>query len=179
MRVAKHNFCRQSHDFLFFFFLLSESFGVFGHTLIACFRTCSRHKTTTVNSFSGTVSIISFGTTYAKQLGYSKVTVGYVMTCLFVLSMLTKPVVGAICDKFSIKRFMFLSFILLSGISSALFMLVPQRALETSAELHCDLTTAAIKIYSDDKKKLSVCDRKRLTRIHDDRLVDCKVFLLT
>lgn len=169
----------------YYFLLFSKSLQnrlVFIH--ISLYEsTCPHNYSTLYVSailFLGTVSIISFGTTYAKQLGYSKVTVGYIMTCLFILSMLTKPVVGAICDKFSVKRFMFLAFILLSGISSAFVMLVPRMDLKTSAELHCNTTLAAIKINSDDnRKKLSVCDRRRLLRIHGDKLADCKVFLLT
>lgn len=126
--------------------------------------------------FAGIATILSYGSTYAKQLGYSKITVGYIMMCLFILSMLVKPVVGAIVDKFPVKKYIFLIFIFLTGISAFFLMFVPRLSLETFTELDCNTTTATIKIYSDGTKTLSRCDKIRLMGENGERLVNCKVF---
>lgn len=126
--------------------------------------------------FSGLSPILNFGTTYTKQLGYSKLNIGYLMTCVGVLSMLTKPIVGAIVDKFRIKKHMFLVFIFLTGISAFFLMFVPSLSLEVSAELNCDTTATTLRIFSNDKKKLSACDQERLVGNDNEKLDDCKVF---
>lgn len=125
--------------------------------------------------FSGLAAILSFGSTYAKQLGYSKITVGYIMMCLFILSMLTKPMIGAIVDKFHVKKYIFLVFICLTGISAFFLMRVPKLPLEYSMELHCN-TSTTVKIYSENSKKLSYCDQLRLMEESDEKLIKCKVF---
>lgn len=126
--------------------------------------------------FSGIATILSYGSTYAKQLGYSKITVGYIMMCLFILSMLVKPVVGAVVDKFPAKKYIFLIFIFLTGVSAFFLMFVPRLSLETATELDCGPTSAVIKIYSGENKKLSHCDKIRLMGENGERLVSCKVF---
>lgn len=126
--------------------------------------------------FSGIATILSYGSTYAKQLGYSKITVGYMMMCLFILSMLVKPAVGAVVDKFPVKKYIFLIFIFLTGISAFFLMFVPRLSLKTLAELDCSSTSAIIKIYSHENKKLSRCDKIRLMGENGERLVNCKVF---
>lgn len=126
-------------------------------------------------SFSGTATVLNFGSTYAKSLGYSKITVGYIMMCLCILSMLTKPAIGAIVDKFHIKRYIFLVFILLTGISAFFLMRVPKLPLEYATEINCN-TTTIIKVHSEDSRKLSHCDQKRLMSENDKGLISCEVF---
>jgi len=126
---------------------------------------------------SGIATILSYGSTYAKQLGYSKITVGYMMMCLFIMSMLVKPIVGAIVDKFPVKKYIFLTFICTTGVSAFFLMFVPRLSLETSVELDCDASVATVKVYhSIDGKKLSRCDKKRLMGENGEMLVNCKVF---
>lgn len=120
------------------------------------------------------MTINSFGSTYAKQLGYSKITVGYIMSCLCIVSMLTKPVVGAIVDKFRVKKYIFLVFIFSTGVSAFFFMSVPKLSIETSVGLYCDATTTVVRIRSDNSKQLSNCDKKRLLENKSERLV-CQV----
>lgn len=117
--------------------------------------------------FSGSATIINFGATYAKQLGYSQVTVAYIMMFLFILSMLTKPVVGAIVDKFHIKKYIFLVFIFTTGMSAFFLMFVPSLFIESSSELKCNTTTMAIKVYFNGKKLSN----------NYDQTIDCKVYL--
>lgn len=125
----------------------------------------------------GIATILSYGSTYAKQLGYSKVTVGYIMMCLFILSMLVKLFVGAIVDKFPIKKYIFLTLIFTTGVSAFFLMYVPRLSLETSTELDCDASEATLKIYhSYDSKMLSRCDKKKLMQENSEMLVNCKVF---
>lgn len=126
--------------------------------------------------FLGIVTINSFGSTYAKQLGYSKITVGYIMSCLCVLSMLTKPIVGAIVDKFRVKKHMLLFFIFSTGISAFFFMSVPRLSIETSVQLYCDATTMVVQIHSDKNKQLSNCDKNRLMGYSGEKLV-CQVHI--
>jgi len=128
-----------------------------------------------IRLFSGIATILSFGSTYAKQLGYSKITVGYIMMSLFVISMLTKPVVGAIVDNFRVKKYMFLVFIFTTGISAFFLMFVSRLSLETSVELDCDVNITTVKIYFDHTNKLSDCDQKILMGNNGERLVNCKV----
>ncbi|XP_060834255.1 major facilitator superfamily domain-containing protein 6-A-like isoform X1 [Rhopalosiphum padi] len=126
--------------------------------------------------YSGCIAtILSFGSTYAKQLGYSKITVGYIMMSLFIISMLTKPVVGAIVDKFRVKKYMFIVFIFLTGISAFFLMFVSRLSLETSIELECDKNITNVKIYFDHTNKLSDCDQKILMGNNGERLVNCKL----
>lgn len=127
-----------------------------------------------VRAFSGIATVLSFGSTYAKQLGYSKITVGYIMMCLFILSMLTKPIVGAIVDKFHIKKRIFLAFIFFTGTSAFLLMFVPELPLEYSTELDCNATTT-VKIFTEDTKRLSYCDQERLMRKNDEAMIKCQV----
>lgn len=127
-----------------------------------------------VREFSGIATVLSFGSTYAKQLGYSKITVGYIMMCLFILSMLTKPIVGAVVDKFHIKKRIFLAFIFFTGMSAFLLMFVPELPLEYSTELDCNATTT-VKIFTENTKRLSYCDQIRLTRNNDEGMIKCQV----
>lgn len=126
--------------------------------------------------FIGIVLILGYGSTYAKQLGYSKITVAYITTCLFFVSMLTKPIIGALVDKLRIKKYIFVGFIFLTGTSAFFLMFVPKLTIETGSELYCGTSKTTIKIYSNDSNKLSICDQERLTDDHGDRLVNCKVF---
>lgn len=98
------------------------------------------------------------------------------MVCLFILSMLTKPAVGAIVDKFHVKRHMFLVFIFFTGASAFLLMFVPKLPLEYVTELDCS-TTATIRIYVNDSKKHSDCDEIRLMAINDTDLINCQVVI--
>ncbi|XP_008183665.1 major facilitator superfamily domain-containing protein 6-A isoform X1 [Acyrthosiphon pisum] len=127
--------------------------------------------------YSGCIAtILSFGSTYAKQLGYSKITVGYIMMSLFVISMLTKPAVGAIVDKFRVKKYMFLVFIFTTGVSAFFLMFVSRLSLETSVELDCNVNITTVKIYFDHTNKLSDCDQKILMGNNGERLVNCKLY---
>lgn len=137
---------------------------------------------TRVVSSTGIATILNFGSTYAKQLGYSKITVGYVMMCLFILSMLAKPLVGAVVDKFHVKKYLFLVFICTTGVSAYFFMFVPRLPLETSVRLHCDADSTTVRLSSSYSggggggKKMPYCDQKLLEGNDGERLVNCKVF---
>lgn len=117
--------------------------------------------------------IYSFGTAYAVQLGYSIMHIGSIMSFLSILSMLTKPIVGAIVDKFRIKNSIFLVFIFLTGISAFLLAFVPNLSTDTSVELNCNETTTLAKIYLNSRKKFAFCDQIRLIQNKGEM---CKVF---
>lgn len=99
------------------------------------------------------------------------------MMSLFIISMLTKPVVGAVVDKFRVKKYMFMVFIFSTGISAFFLMYVSRLSVETSIELNCGMNVTNVKIYFDHTNKLSDCDQKILMGNNGESLVSCKVFI--
>lgn len=117
----------------------------------------------------------SFLPTIAKQMGYSTLVVGVIYSILPILSLLTKPIVGAIVDQFRVKKTVFLTFILLSGVTAFSLMFVPEIPLKTTAELNChDITY--LNVCSKDNLSLSKCDAQRVMKHKSkSRFVGCLV----
>lgn len=125
--------------------------------------------------FSGVAPLTSFLTTIAKQLGYSTVVVGTIYCILPILSLIIKPIVGVIVDQFQVKKKIFLSCILLSGLSAFALMFVPEIPLETSAELNCHSETI-LNVCPQSSSTLSKCNIQRIkNHKNDDGLVTCQV----
>lgn len=116
----------------------------------------------------------SFLPTIAKQLGYSTAVFGAVYCILPILSLIVKPIVGAIVDQFRVKKTIFLTFILLSGLTGFSLMFVPEIPLETSAEFSChDLSYLHVCNY--DNSLSSNCVSKRIKEHTSGDFVGCLV----
>ncbi|XP_050443469.1 major facilitator superfamily domain-containing protein 6-like [Adelges cooleyi] len=107
---------------------------------------------------SSVAPITCFSATIAKELGYSPLAVGYIFMYLYILGMLIKPAVGFIVDKFPIKKFIFMTSIVLCGISSFSLIFVPKIPLETAANFTCALEQTTINICLGNDQQLSECD---------------------
>ncbi|XP_050548920.1 major facilitator superfamily domain-containing protein 6-like isoform X2 [Daktulosphaira vitifoliae] len=122
----------------------------------------------------GIAPIVSFLPTIAKQLGYSTVVVGTIYSILPILSLITKPIFGAIVDQFRVKKTIFLSFIMISALVSFALMFVPEIPLDTKAELHCHELTY-LNVCPNDDLQLSKCDAQRVMKHTTDGLVICQL----
>lgn len=118
----------------------------------------------------------AFLPTIAKQLGYSAAVVGVIYGILSILSLIIKPIVGAIVDQFRVKKTIFLTFILLSGLAAFALIFVPEIPLETNAELHCH-TNTFLKFCPKDSSTSSKCDANRvIEHLHtNESSVSCQV----
>ncbi|XP_015372484.1 PREDICTED: major facilitator superfamily domain-containing protein 6-B-like isoform X2 [Diuraphis noxia] len=110
----------------------------------------------------------SFLPTIAKQLGYSTVVVGTIYSILPILSLIIKPIIGAIVDQFRVKKLIFLMFILLSGLTAFSLMFVPSIPLDSSVELNCNSATY-LNVCPEDNLSLSNCSYKRVTDVIVDK----------
>lgn len=124
--------------------------------------------------FAGVGPLTSFLPTIAKQLGYSTAVYGVVYCILPILSLIVKPIVGAIVDQFRVKKIIFLTFILLSGLTGFALMFVPEIPLETTAELHCN-TQSYLNVCNYDDSLSSNCVNKRIKEYSGGGLVGCQV----
>lgn len=105
----------------------------------------------------GVASVQGFAPTIAKQLGYSPMVVGSVFTYLSMLSFVAKPIIGIIVDKFRVKRVMFLTFVLLNGLTAFSLQFIQKVPTEAVANLSCD-TTTVLNVCSNNDDRLSQCD---------------------
>lgn len=124
--------------------------------------------------FLGVAPMTAFLPTIAKQLGYSTFIFGVVYSILPIFSLIIKPVVGAIVDQFQVKKTIFLTFILLTGLSTFALMFVPEIPLETVAELHCHEVTY-LNVCSNNTLSTSECDVQRVMKHKIEDLVNCEV----
>lgn len=99
------------------------------------------------------------------------------MTCLFILSMLTKPVIGAIVDKFHVKKYVFSTFIFSTGMSAFFLMFVSSLSFESSSELQCNTTKMAVKVFFNGEQLSNNYDQKDLMVDSSQKFVNCKVYI--
>lgn len=117
----------------------------------------------------------SFLPTIVKQLGYSTIVVGVIYSILPILSLITKPIVGAIVDQFRVKKTIFLSFILLTGFTAFALLFVPEvPLLQNSIELNCHDATY-LNVCPRDNISLSKCEAKRVMSYLHKSLINCEV----
>lgn len=86
---------------------------------------------------AGIASSITFGSTIAKQIGYSAVTVGFLYTCLPLLGLLTKILCGAVADKFKLRKLFFFLAILVCLLCSFIMIFIPTVSPAKKAHLLC------------------------------------------
>lgn len=94
-------------------------------------------------------------------MGYSAYVVGVIYCFLPILSLTIKPIVGAVVDQFRVKKTIFLTFILLTGLAGFALIFVPEIPLETKAELHCH-TNTFLKFCPNESSKSTKCDANRV-----------------
>lgn len=124
---------------------------------------------------TGVASVQGFAPTIAKQLGYSPMVVGSVFTYLSMLSFFVKPIIGIIVDKFRVKRIMFLTFVLLCGLTAFSLKFIQKIPTEAVANLSCD-TITALNVCSNDDNRLSQCDDSLLKLIlNSAEPIECQV----
>ncbi|CAH0547882.1 unnamed protein product [Brassicogethes aeneus] len=91
---------------------------------------------------AGTGSVVTFLSTYAKQLGFSSVIVGTIYTILPICGMIAKPLMGAIADRFHCQKKIFLIFQLLTAIAFLSIFYAPEIPLDRQVHLSCDSAIA-------------------------------------
>lgn len=114
-------------------------------------------KLTFFYSYLGVASVQGFAPTISRQLGYSPLIVGYLYTYLSLLALFVKPICGFIVDKFPVKRYIFLTFVLASGIGAFSLMFVEKLPTEAVANLICGSTTV-LNVCSNKDRLLPQCD---------------------
>lgn len=75
---------------------------------------------------SGLCPLTSFGSTFAKQLGFSTSAVGFVYSISIVLSIFARLIFGYVADKFQKHKTLLISFIFTCACSILLLALFPQ-----------------------------------------------------
>lgn len=91
--------------------------------------------------------MVPFLSTYARQLGFSSVTVGLVYTIIPIFGMIAKPTTGAIADKFGCRKGIFIGAITLTSLALLALYYTPRLSdVERKAEFYCDGTTTAIRV---------------------------------
>ncbi|XP_014243816.1 major facilitator superfamily domain-containing protein 6 isoform X2 [Cimex lectularius] len=98
---------------------------------------------------AGQAPVVPFLPTFAKQLGFSTVTVGTIYTFLPIMGMLAKPSMGAFADKFHCQKALFISFILSIIVAFFVIPWIPSLPFETKSEIHCD-SESDLKLCSDN-----------------------------
>lgn len=83
--------------------------------------------------------------------------VGYLYTYLSLLALFVKPICGFIVDKFPVKRHIFLTFVLASGIGAFSLIFVEKLPTEAIANLICGSTTV-LNVCSNKDRILPQCD---------------------
>lgn len=117
----------------------------------------------------------SFLPTIAKQLGYSTFVFGTVYSTLLILSLIIKPIVGAIVDQFRVKKTIFLTLILLSGLTAFSIIFVPQIPFETTTELRCSSSIFLNVCPEALQNKQSKCRGQRVMDDKSEHIVGCEV----
>lgn len=102
----------------------------------------------------GQSPVVPFIPTYAKQLGFSSVVVGFIYTLLPIMGMIAKPTMGAVADRFKCQKLLFQSSIIVTIVMFFLIMFIPAIPSESNVEVHCH-QESVVKICS--KNKLDNC----------------------
>ncbi|XP_049819916.1 major facilitator superfamily domain-containing protein 6-A isoform X2 [Aethina tumida] len=91
---------------------------------------------------AGTGPVVSYLSTYAKQMGFSGTTVGIIYTILPICGMVAKPLVGGIADKFLWQKKIFLFSQLLTA--AAFIAILYSPTIDNNMEFTCDSGELAV-----------------------------------
>lgn len=86
---------------------------------------------------TGIASSITFGSTIAKQIGYSAVTVGLMYTCFPLLGLFAKILCGALADKCKLRKLCFFVAVLVCLLCSFIMIFIPTVSPAKRAYLLC------------------------------------------
>ncbi|KAG5895122.1 hypothetical protein JTB14_008559 [Gonioctena quinquepunctata] len=120
---------------------------------------------------AGTGPVVPFLSSYARQLGFSSVVVGFVYTILPVSGMLAKPLFGSISDRFHCQKLLFLIAQLLTAAAFLSIFYSPKIEIDRRAHFSCYDNTAAFD--ANTSETLNNCS---ISQLQDDNTLDkCKM----
>ncbi|XP_039285641.1 uncharacterized protein LOC111064531 [Nilaparvata lugens] len=103
--------------------------------------------------YSGTAGILLFLPTYARQLGFSTIHVGSILTVLPFVSMLSKFILGSIADRFQCHKTLLTLCVVLVGATLYSLQFIPPSETHVTAELHCKNGRFHSKVCSPDTRE--------------------------
>ncbi|KAL4717839.1 hypothetical protein ACJJTC_000988 [Scirpophaga incertulas] len=86
---------------------------------------------------AGTAPLVPYLSTYARQLGFSSVTVGLIYTVLPIFGLVAKPLFGIIADRFKKQKLIFVLFQIITIVSFSVIYVIPQNTPKVSVQLDC------------------------------------------
>lgn len=123
----------------------------------------------------GTGPVVPYLSSYARQLGFSSVTVGFIYTILPISGMLAKPLFGSLADRFRCQKLLFLIAQLLTAVAFLSIFYSPQVEVDRRVHFSCYDDVPVFNTLS--QASLTSCN---IEQIQNEDVVDnCKVrFLL-
>ncbi|XP_039278989.1 uncharacterized protein LOC120348748 [Nilaparvata lugens] len=109
---------------------------------------------------AGVAPMLLFTNTFAKQLGFSALTVGSIFTSMQIARVIGKLVFGALTDKLQAHKQIALLLLTISTVSFFLMMYIPPLQKEIFSEIYCGSSmNISLKVCSSkDFNKKSTCD---------------------
>ncbi|XP_074032997.1 sugar baby transporter isoform X2 [Leptinotarsa decemlineata] len=99
---------------------------------------------------AGTGPVVPFLSSYARQLGFSSVVVGFVYTILPISGMLAKPFFGSIADRFHCQKILFLIAQLLTAVAFLSIFYAPKIDVDRRVHFACHENLAVFDTNSTD-----------------------------
>lgn len=118
----------------------------------------------------GTGPVVPYLSSYARQLGFSSVTVGFIYTILPISGMLAKPLFGSLADRFHCQKMLFLIAQLVAA--AAFLSIYYSPKVQVNRQVHsCYDNLAAFNTLS--QTSLTSCNLKQIQ--NEDIVDSCKV----
>ncbi|RZF36309.1 hypothetical protein LSTR_LSTR014573 [Laodelphax striatellus] len=124
---------------------------------------------------AGTAPIVPFMPVYAKQLGFSSALVGTIYTILPFTGMLTKPIVGAISDRFRCHKLLFIASIVITIVSFFAIMYIPPVEGQLLGEVHCAPAYTHLKFCPPPNRTDRYMVDKVMAEHKDNTSITCKM----
>lgn len=121
--------------------------------------------------------MVPYLSSYARQLGFSSVTVGFIYTILPISGMLAKPLFGSIADRFLCQKLLFLVAQLVAAAAFLSIFYSPQ--IEVLRKVHFSCHDNLPVFDTQTEISISSCniEQIRLENVVDTCMVSCKKFL--
>lgn len=107
--------------------------------------------------FLGIAPFVPYLSSYARQLGFSSVTVGIIYTIIPIFGMIAKPLLGIFSDKYKCQKSIFIGVIFLTGLSAIGFYFTPGLNIENIVNVNCDNQEYTVELHSE-----SSCSKDQL-----------------
>ncbi|BES98086.1 Nucleoside H+ symporter [Nesidiocoris tenuis] len=120
---------------------------------------------------AGAACMIPFLPVMAKSMGYSSVIVGIIYTFLPVMGMITKPVLGALADKFRIQKLLCIYVLVQTMVFLFAIPWIPGLPSQSVGEVHCDSDTV-LKLTST---QLDKCLGPTLNAFGENGTIKCEM----